>query len=90
MHYGEAQPPIDYFSFLRDLAIHVSGVVGILVQQFMVSRGVNLPLFVPCLMAGVVFTNVLHQFAPRVPWPSRTPALALIAEVSLGVFSPCR
>jgi glutamate:Na+ symporter, ESS family len=87
VHYGEAQPSIDYFSFLHAiLAIHLSGVVGILVQQVMVSRGVNLPLFVPCLMAGVLFTNVLHQFAPRVPWPSRTPALALIAEVALGVF----
>jgi len=87
VHYGEAQASIDYFSFLYAIfAIHVSGVVGILVQQFMVSRGINLPLFVPCLMAGVVLTNVLQQFAPRVPWPSRTPALALIAEVSLGVF----
>jgi glutamate:Na+ symporter, ESS family len=88
VHYGEAHPPrIDYFSFLHAiLAIHISGVVGILVQQFMVSRGVHLPLFVPCLMAGVLFTNLLQRFAPRTPWPSRTPALALIAEVSLGVF----
>ena len=87
VHYRDSQPPIDYFSFLYSIfAIHVCGIVGILVQQLMVGRGVNLPLFVPCLMAGVLFTNVLHHFAPRVPWPSRTPALALIAEVSLGVF----
>jgi ESS family glutamate:Na+ symporter len=87
VHNGEAQSPIDYFSFLSAiLAIHLCGAIGILIQQGMVSRGINLPLFVPCLMAGVVFTNVLHQFAPRVPWPSRTPALALIAEVALGVF----
>ena len=87
VHYGEAQPPIDYFSFLRAiLAIHVSGVVGILVFQALVAAGFQLPLFVPCLAAGLFFTNVLPKVAPRVQWPSRTPALALIAEVSLGVF----
>ena len=50
------------------------------------SVGFKLPLFVPCLLAGIVLTNLLPRVAPRVPWPSRTPALALIAEVSLGVF----
>jgi ESS family glutamate:Na+ symporter len=87
VHYGEVQSPIDYFSFLSAiLAIHVCGAIGILVQQGLLSRGVNLPLFVPCLTAGVVLTNLLDRTAPRLPWPSRTPALALIAEVALGVF----
>jgi hypothetical protein len=87
VHNGEAQSPIDYFSFLSAiLAIHLCGAIGILIQQGMVSRGINLPLFVPCLMAGVLLTNVLGRTAPRIPWPSRTPALALIAEVALGVF----
>ncbi len=87
VHYGDAQPGIDYFSFLHAiLAIHVCGVVGILLHQWLGSVGFRLPLFVPCLLAGILFTNLLPRVAPRVPWPSRTPALALIAEVSLGVF----
>jgi ESS family glutamate:Na+ symporter len=87
VHYGEAQPRIDYFSFLRAiLAIHVCGIVGILVQQMLARIGFTLPLFVPCLLAGIVLTNLIAQFVPRVPWPSRSPALALIAELSLGVF----
>ena len=87
VHYAEPQPHIDYFSFLRSiLAIHVSAVIGILVYQALVSAGVTLPLFVPCLMAGILLTNVLPHVAPRVPWPSRSPALALIAELSLGIF----
>jgi len=45
-----------------------------------------LPLFVPCLFAGIVLTNILPIVAPRVAWPSHTPALALIAELSLGIF----
>ena len=87
VHYGDAQPGIDYFSFLHAiLAIHVCGVIGILAHQWLGSVGLNLPLFVPCLLAGIVLTNLLPRVAPRVPWPSHTQALALIAEVSLGVF----
>ena len=87
VHYAEPQPQIDYMSFLRAiLAIHVSGIVGILVHQALTVRGFTLPLFVPCLLAGIVFTNLLPHVAPSIAWPSRTPALALIAELSLGIF----
>jgi ESS family glutamate:Na+ symporter len=87
VRYGEAAPVINYYTFLQAiLAIHVSGVIGILLHQGLASRGLNLPLFVPCLMAGLLITNTLPRVAPGFPWPSRTPALALIAEVSLGVF----
>ena len=85
--YGEPEPAIDYFSFLRAiLAIHLSAALGIVAYQWLASIGFNLPLFVPCLLAGVLLTNALPRIAPRILWPSRTPALALIAEVSLGVF----
>lgn len=78
---------IDYFAFLHAiLGIHVCGVVGILANQALAAVGFKLPLFVTCLVAGILITNLLPRVAPRVPWPSRTTALALIAEVSLGVF----
>lgn len=48
--------------------------------------GVKLPLFLPCLAAGILLTNLLPRVLPPEAWPSRTAALALIAEVSLGVF----
>jgi ESS family glutamate:Na+ symporter len=87
VHYGEPAPSIDYFSFLRAiLAIHISGALGIVAHAWLTSAGFNLPLFVPCLLAGVLLTNTLPWLAPRIDWPSDTPALALIAEVSLGVF----
>jgi glutamate:Na+ symporter, ESS family len=87
VHYGDTQADIDYFSFLHAiLAIYVCGALDILAHQWLESTGLKLPLFVPCLLAGIVLTNLLPRVAPRVAWPSRTPALALIAEVSLGVF----
>jgi ESS family glutamate:Na+ symporter len=80
-------PQIDYFSFLRAiLAIHVAGIIGIIVHEGLESLGVKMPLFLPCLAAGILLTNLLPRALPPGLWPTRTAALALIAEVSLGVF----
>jgi ESS family glutamate:Na+ symporter len=81
------RPQIDYFSFLRAiLALHVAGIFGILAHRFLEGAGLKLPLFLPCMAAGILFTNVLTPLLPAGAWPSRTAALALLAEVSLGVF----
>ncbi len=88
VHYGE-QPrtAIDYGNFLGAiLAIHVSGILGILANQALAAVGVKMPLFVTCLFAAIVLTNLVPRVAPKLAWPSGTPALSLIAEVSLGVF----
>ncbi|APO67364.1 sodium/glutamate symporter protein [Rhizobium gallicum] len=84
----EAQPPqIDYFAFLRAiLAIHIAAIIGITAHAGLESMGIKLPLFLPCLAAGILLTNLLPRVLPSDVWPSRTAALALIAEVSLGVF----
>ena len=84
----EAQhPQIDYFSFLRAiLAIHVAGIIGIIGHAVLESMGIKMPLFLPCLAAGILLTNLLPRVLPSGIWPSRTAALALIAELSLGVF----
>lgn len=80
-------PQIDYFSFLRAiLAIHVAGIIGIIGHEGLEELGIKMPLFLPCLAAGIVLTNVLPRALPSDIWPTRTAALALIAEVSLGVF----
>ena len=72
------------------LAIHICIILGLLLDEGLENIGVQLPLFVSCLFAGIVMTNVAAQFMPRVltktEWPSRTPAIALVADVSLGTF----
>lgn len=83
----QGDPQIGYFSFLRAiLAIHVAMIVGLMAHQWLDSMGVKLPLFLPCLAAGILLTNLMPRLLPPDSWPSRTAALALIAEVSLGVF----
>jgi ESS family glutamate:Na+ symporter len=87
VRYENGTPQIDYFSFLHAiLGIHISGILGILGNQALAAGGLKMPLFVTCLLAGILLTTLLPRVAPRWSWPTRTTSLALIAEVSLGVF----
>ena len=87
VRYDQPAPTIDYFSFLHGwLGIHVTVIAGVLLQSALTAVGLMLPLFVPVLLGALVISNAMPRLLPGVAWPSRTPALALIAEVSLGVF----
>jgi ESS family glutamate:Na+ symporter len=86
----DRQEGIGHLQFLDAvLAIHVSAIVGLVLNDFIADRGLKLPLFVTCLFAGIILTNLVPKSLPRISgmaWPSRTRAMALIAEVSLGCF----
>ena len=81
---------IDQVDFLDAiLAIHISAIFGIMLNSGLESLGLKLPLFVTCLFAGILITNLIPKSFPRFSgrqWPSRTPAIALIADVALGTF----
>ena len=71
------------------LAIHMSAVLGVLLNEGLEELGLRLPLFVTCLFAGILISNLIPKGFPRFSgriWPTRTPAMALIADVSLGTF----
>jgi len=70
------------------LAINVCIILGTLLQGLIRERGLFLPLFVPCLIVGILVSNLLPRRGANLPfgWPARTPAVALIAEISLGAF----
>jgi ESS family glutamate:Na+ symporter len=71
------------------LAIHISIILGVLLNAGVEALGLKLPLFVTCLFAGIVLTNAIPRSFPRITgtaWPSRTPAMALIADIALGTF----
>jgi len=71
------------------LAIHISAIVGLLLNDGLAELGLKLPLFVTCLFAGILITNLIPENFPRLTgtkWPSRKPAMALIADISLGTF----
>lgn len=81
---------IGYMDFLDAiLAIDLSVLFGLLLNYGLKMLGLELPLFVPCLFAGILLTNLIPANFPRfsgMRWPSRTSSMALIADVALGTF----
>lgn len=84
------QQALTSFQFLDAvLAIHICVIVGALLNELISQTVLQLPLFVSCLFAGIVITNVMPDSYPRISgakWPTRSPAIDLIAEISLGTF----
>ena len=87
---GVRSQGIGHLDFLDAiLAIHVSAIIGLFLNVGLEKAGLQLPLFVTCLFSGILITNLMPENYPRISglkWPSRTPAIALIAEISLGTF----
>jgi ESS family glutamate:Na+ symporter len=81
---------IGYLDFLDAvLAIHICGIIGLLLNDALSDLDFKLPLFVTALVTGIVISNSVPKSFPRISglhWPSRTPAMALIADISLGTF----
>ncbi|GAA2841832.1 sodium/glutamate symporter [Aminobacter aminovorans] len=79
--------PIDKSNFMQALLlVNVAVVLGYVVHGPVTAMGVKLPLFVPCLIMGVVLSNTIPYIFPRMPWPSRSPAMSLISDYSLSTF----
>ena len=80
---------IDYNSMMRaTLVVFVAIGIGVQIDMGLEYMGVQLPTFVSCLFAGILVTNLLPVLFPRVdlPKPEQSRPLALISDLSLGLF----
>lgn len=68
------------------LVIAVAAAIGEQLNGLFAAGGLKLPDFVTALFAGIVLANIVPRVFPRLPWPTGTPPLALVADVSLGLF----
>ncbi len=68
------------------LVLHVSMIIGWIINDALAQLGFKLPLFVACLLTGIVLSNTVPYILPKMRWPARTPALAVISDYSLGIF----
>jgi ESS family glutamate:Na+ symporter len=85
--YDDKAESIDYYGFLRMLlAVHLSVILGYGLNQTLEANGFKLPLFVTCLFAGILLSNTIPLVFRKTRWPARTASMALMAEVSLGIF----
>lgn len=68
------------------LVINVSILMGYAVHGVIAAAGIMLPVFVPCLLMGIVVGNLRPLIFPKAPEVSQTPTLALVSEFTLGLF----
>lgn len=85
--YLEKPPRIDVDSMLYSVLV-IALAVGLAIQikPLLLRAGIDLPDFVICLFSGIILTNVAPLFYSGLNWPAGTPAMALIADLSLGLF----
>lgn len=80
---------IDVDSVLRTLLVIAFSIgLGLIFNEVFESFGLKLPAFVTSLFAGIVLTNTIPLAFPKLKerWPTGTPTLALISDLSLGLF----
>ena len=78
---------INHINFMRVvLALNLAVIGGYALNQGIAAAGLKLPLFVPCLIMGIVMGNIEAAWFSKTPPVARTPSLALINDFALGAF----
>lgn len=87
--YGEeGNLKLDVDRMLHTLVVIAIAVgIGTQLNVLVAGWGFKMPQFVTALFAGIALANVVPRLFPRLPWPTGTPPLALVADLSLGCFS---
>ncbi len=84
---GRDADDVNHISLMRTLlAANVAIVLGFMANLVIASMGLKLPLFVPCLLVGIIMSNTIPYIFPSLPWPARTRALAVVSDYSLSIF----
>ncbi|CAH1656730.1 MULTISPECIES: sodium/glutamate symporter [unclassified Chelatococcus] len=84
---GHVRNDVSAVSLLRTiLVLNIAILIGFTVDELLEELGINLPLFVACLMVAIVMTNTIPYVFRGLLWPTRTKALSLVSDLSLSVF----
>lgn len=78
---------IDHLNIMAVLlTLHVAIILGYIANEAITSMGFKLPLFVTCLLTAIILSNTIPYIFPKMHWPARSRALALVSDFSLGLF----
>ncbi|MGK7927436.1 MAG: sodium/glutamate symporter [Spirulina sp.] len=86
-HRDELRGSIDHINLMRSLlAAHIAVILGYFANEAIAAMGLKLPLFVPCLLVAILLSNTIPYLFPRIQWPARTRALAVVSDFCLSIF----
>ncbi|WP_298975128.1 sodium/glutamate symporter [uncultured Roseobacter sp.] len=78
---------VNHVSLMRaTLAAHIAILLGWVAHQFIGEMGLKLPLFVPCLLMGILMSNTIPYVLSSLTWPAGSKALAVLSDYALSVF----
>ncbi len=79
---------VDYYGVLWAwLWLNIAMMIGYLIDLELESLGLQLPLFVSCLIAGILIGNARNLiFRKQELWPGSGIGISLISDISLGMF----
>jgi ESS family glutamate:Na+ symporter len=78
---------LSHVDLLRTLLVlNVVIMIAYGLEELVEKTGIKLPLFVVCLLVGIVVTNTVPRMFPGMAWPTRSRALALVSDLSLNIF----
>lgn len=92
LHRDEQRTKLDYYGVLLALFwLNIALMLGNSINSLVAHTSVNLPSFVGCLLAGIVLRTLGDALAPPgrgALWDRNNmqPGLALISDISLGIF----
>ncbi|MEM1074847.1 MAG: sodium/glutamate symporter [Pseudomonadota bacterium] len=84
---GEPDEEVNQISLMRaTLAAHIAIFLGYPLHLALGEIGLQLPMFVPCLLVGIAMSNTVPYVFPGLIWPAGSKALATLSDYSLSIF----
>lgn len=84
---GDTPAQLNHVSIMAViLTLHIAMILGYVLNEAFTAAGLKLPLFVSCLLVAIVMSNTVPYLLPKMHWPARTKALALVSDFSLSLF----
>ncbi|OBT12062.1 sodium/glutamate symporter [Vibrio sp. UCD-FRSSP16_10] len=85
--YSKPSEMVDSYSLLFAwLRLNLALMLGYGIDLGLESLGVELPLFVSCLMAGIIFGNRFYKVLPKQSVEGSDRGLSIISDICLGMF----
>lgn len=82
-----AENRVDHINLMRAILVtNIAIIFGFIVNESIAATGLKLPLFVACLLVGIVMSNTIPYVLPRLVWPARSRAMAVLSDYCLSIF----
>lgn len=78
---------VDHINLMRTILVtNIAIIIGYGANELILEMGLKLPLFVACLLVGIILSNTIPYLMPNLLWPARTRAMAVVSDYCLSIF----